>query len=111
MSWTKMYGNIIARTAESPTGYIWGTEPGPHAVLDDLITYFTEGLTDTGAVFREKLELEITNPRNPLGYPNFLHLDNSSEETSRKILRLNERHAGQMVLYVPQIVNNFFSDN
>ena len=102
MSFTKMVGDVRARTkfVRYFPGVI-GYDVGPHIMLPFLIDYLRTG--DRPLAVGDQLQLPtISEPNNPLRYPNFVHLDDSSEETSNAIISLNEKLFTKYV--VPTII-------
>ena len=97
-----MVGDVRARTkfVRYFPGVI-GYDVGPHIMLPFLIDYLRTG--DRPLAVGDQLQLPtISEPNNPLRYPNFVHLDDSSEETSNAIISLNEKLFTKYV--VPTII-------
>lgn len=87
LSWTLMMGNVVAKSDRA------------HQLLPKLILYLL-GQRQT-AVSEESVFSNIPrgevfdNDDRSKGYPNFIHMDNSSEDSSRIIIILNAWPPGQ----------------
>ncbi len=88
MSWTQMFGDIREKSVRTHG------EASPHALLPLLIDFLLgnqQPAIDANPAFaaREGAASQEGFHSNPDTYPNFLHMDNSSAESSAHIIRLN----------------------
>ena len=95
MSWTLMMGDVVQKSGRA------------HELLDHALQYMT-GQKVNESVFANIPDGDVFKAQDRhLGYPNFLHLDNSNEECSKKIIKSLNQHLEKKQLQAPQNVEVF----